>query len=125
MRETKIFSNFEKSNDKTKMNRMRIVIFAIIAAAAMQLAAARPSWEEVKVPQPPQTERPDADEPVISSHNGYIYVFTSKPVEIKIFSILGQLIKQEKISAGTYRYRIDSKGIYIVKAGTVTRRVTI
>ena len=62
---------------------------------------------------------------VITSRNGYIYVNTTRPVEIKVFSILGQLIRQEKISAGTFRFRLESKGIYIVKAGTVTRRVTI
>lgn len=109
----------------TKMSRMRTILLALFAAAFLQAFAASPSWEEVKTPQPPQVERADAEEVVITSRNGYIYVNTTRPVEIKVFSILGQLIRQEKISAGTFRFRLESKGIYIVKAGTVTRRVTI
>jgi len=107
------------------MKRVQVILAGLFLAAALQVGAAAPSWERVRDRQPVPTEHVDADDVIVTSHAGYIYVTTSKPIEIKIFSILGQLIKQEKIPAGTFRYRLESKGIYIVKAETVTKKVTI
>lgn len=107
------------------MRRLHLILSCLIAAVALQAGAAAPSWEKVRERQTFVAERIDPDDVHITSHSGYIYVTTSKPIEIKIFSILGQLIKQERIPAGTFRYRLESKGIYIVKAETITKKVTI
>ena len=55
----------------------------------------------------------------------YIYIHSDKPITVKLFSILGQLISQETVKAGTHRIHLKSRGIYILRAGTATRRITI
>ena len=60
-----------------------------------------------------------------SPFNCYIYLWSDKPVTVKLFSILGQLISQETVKPGLHRIRLASRGIYILRAGTTTRRITI
>ena len=57
--------------------------------------------------------------------DGYIYIWSQRPVVVKLFSILGQQILQETIPAGIHRLRMTSKGIYILRAGSITRRITL
>ena len=83
-------------------------------------------WEEVNSPHAAitQTMEMDADTQIAVS-DGYIYLWSEKPVTVKLFSILGQLIAQETVKPGLHRLRIASRGIYILRAGTSTRRITI
>lgn len=57
--------------------------------------------------------------------DGYIYITTSKVINVKIFSILGQLISSTRVPAGTSRLKVPARGIYILKAGPYTRRLTV
>lgn len=102
-----------------------LLIFAIIAATAVTTGA-QSAWEEMEQqPAGVTVDRSDPDYIDITVKDGYVYVTTTKPVTIKIFSILGQLISQKTVPAGTSRTHITSRGIYILKAGTTTRRITI
>ena len=71
------------------------------------------------------TERLDGDNPEIRVNEGYVYVTTSRTITVKVFSILGQLISEETIQPGISRFRLPSRGIYILKAGAITKRITI
>lgn len=55
--------------------------------------------------------------------DGYIYIMTPKSVNVKLLSILGQLVTQQNLQAGVSRIKVPAKGIYILKAGDVTIRV--
>lgn len=98
-----------------------------ILAATASATAAHTAWEEME--QRPAAditiERPEGDTIEISVKDGYVYITTTKPVTVKIFSILGQLITQKTIPAGTSRTHIAARGIYILKTDTTTRRITI
>lgn len=61
----------------------------------------------------------------VAVRDNYIYVYAPRPVNIKLFTILGQLVSQGSLPAGTSRLRVANRGIYILKAGTLTRRITI
>ncbi len=104
------------------MRRIILSLFAVVAA--LSVVAANPSWEEQKQDNPMQ-ERVDSESIEITVRDGYVYVTTTQPITVKIFSILGQLISQENIQAGSFRFRLANRGIYILKAGTITRRITI
>ena len=101
-----------------------ISVLLLVLAGAPCVHAQR-QWEEMESELVVTDRQDDADVLDISVRDGYVYVTTSKPVTIKIFSILGQLIAQKQLQPGTSRTRITSRGIYILKAGTVTRRITV
>ena len=84
------------------------------------------TWEEVNAPAPATTQTIEMDSDTqMAVAEGYIYLWTEKPVTVKIFSILGQLITQETIKPGLHRIRLSARGIYIVRVGQSTRRVTL
>ncbi len=110
-----------------RLIRHRLLSIALLAAfAAIPLGAAGPAaqaprWETV---QTIVSELSD-DSFDVAVREQYIYVFTPRPVSIKLFTILGQLVSQGSLPAGTSRLRLNSRGIYILKAGDVTRRINI
>ena len=70
----------------------------------------------------------DPDEPEhteVTTKDGYIYVTTSRSVTVSLYTILGQLIVQQSVQPGTTRIKAPSRGVYILKAGSTTRRVTV
>lgn len=94
--------------------------------AVASAAAASPAWEEVTSPQPAVVQSFEMEGPTeVVVRDGYIYIWSQKPVTVKLFSILGQQIHQETVGTGIHRLRLNSKGIFILKAGSLTKRVTL
>ena len=102
--------------------RRLILIIAVMCCICIGENAAS-AWERTggKI----NTERIEGDSPEIRVNEGYVYVTTSRTITVKVFSILGQLISQETIQPGISRFRLPSRGIYILKAGAITKRITI
>lgn len=96
--------------------------------------ARQTGWEEINdtalisTMPPPDVDikRPPQEDGVqIFVRNNYIYVVTDHEIPVRVFSILGDLIGEGKLHHGVYRMPIKARGIYIVKAGTSTLRVTL
>lgn len=72
------------------------------------------------------SDNPDEIEHIELTVKGlYIYIYSSRAVTVRLYSILGQLIVQQAVQPGSTRLKAPAKGVYILKAGSVTRRVTI
>ena len=96
------------------------------------LAAAVLAVDTAAAPGPPRWETVDTvveslsdDRVDITVRDHYIYVFSPRPVTAKLFTILCQPVTQAQLPSGTSRLRIDARGIYILKVGSLTRRITI
>lgn len=61
----------------------------------------------------------------IAVADGAIIVRTPQRVEVRVFTILGQLVSQATLNAGTSELKISSRGIYIVKIGNLTQKVAL
>lgn len=57
--------------------------------------------------------------------NGSIIVRTQHRVQVRVFNILGQLVSQATLNAGTSELKINARGIYIVKIGNITQKVAL
>lgn len=101
-----------------------LVAMAILAGGVSTYAAPR-GWEAVK------TERPDAKQVAkdsdieIKAARGIIIVNSNHPVQVKVFTILGQLLSNETLPAGTSQLQVGAHGIYLVKAGDITCKVAL
>lgn len=102
----------------------RIIILAITALLALSPAAHAAGWEEV-VRQPPQSEHIEAEDVDVAVRDGYVYVSSPHGVQIKVFTILGQTVTQLTARPGIFRFKLPAKGIYILKIGSTTRRITV
>lgn len=103
---------------------MRYLLAVLLLAASMAVQATKPKWEALETPRT-YLEQIDADGFDISVSEGSVYLSLRKPATVKVFTILGQLITQDTLPTGAHRLKMPAKGIYIIKIGSTTRRVTI
>ncbi len=105
----------------------RFIVIMLLALAVAVAEGATQRWERVDTPVRVLLEGQRADDEAVevAVSEGYVYVEVQAREEVRVFTILGQLISQESLQPGTYRFHLASRGIYILKIGTITRRVTI
>ena len=98
----------------------------MLVATAGTVYAANPQWETVRT----TAERPDdgseqSDRLEGTVHDGYVYVTVTRPCTVRLFTILGNLVSQRNLPAGSSRLRLKGRGMYLVKTDRGTRRVTV
>ena len=49
----------------------------------------------------------------------------TRPCTVRLFTILGNLVSQRNLPAGTSRLRLKGRGMYLLKTDRGTRRVTV
>ena len=101
----------------------RILLLTLAAALTVPATAApaqKSRWEQV------ETARGDlSEELAVVVRDNYIYITVYRPTAVKLFTILGQPVSQVTLPAGPSRFKVAARGIYILKAGSTTRRITI
>lgn len=110
------------------MTVVRFLTTIILLLLSVTAAEASQRWEEVsRMPRLTTEQRTDSDADAITveTDDGYVYVAIKQRTAVKIFTILGQPIVQETLQPGIYRFRLKVRGIYLLKAGETTRRLTI
>ena len=65
----------------------------------------------------------DAVEVVVK--DGAVYITSATAVKVEVFTILGQLITTRRIPEGTVRLTLNQRGVYILKAGAITKRINL
>lgn len=109
------------------MKRIFIALTFCIAAmpAFADSPANRTAWHEVKTePQNAKSVLKETDVEILSA-NGNIIITSNRPVHVKVFTILGRLVSDVNLNAGTSQLNIDVHGVYIVKIGELTCKVAI
>lgn len=109
------------------MGVRRYILSLMILLTSFMAGAAERSWEEMeRMPGDTTEQRLEAPGDVaVTVSDGYVYVAVNERTTVKMFTILGQLIVQETLSPGIYRYKLTTRGIYLLKIGSITRRVTL
>lgn len=102
-----------------------VMLCAIWPAVPVSADIPTPKWEQVSLDRDAIRDPSDSERVDVSVRDGYIYITTARSIEIKVFTILGQPVAQRKVQPGTVRLFLPAKGIYILKAGDITRRLNI
>lgn len=98
----------------------RILLCLLLLCSAAPLSAA--VWERIEMSRLDPSE---AEHVEVDVRESYVYVSCNRPVTVKVCTILGQVISQEKLAPGVHRLQLRARGVYILKAGSVTKRVNI
>jgi len=102
---------------------LTLLFFTLAAFPATGADNRIPVWETVELRDEPNA---DDNEPIeVITKDRQIYITTSRPVEISVYTILGQLITKRKITPGTMRLTLGSRGVYILKTDTATLRINL
>lgn len=97
-----------------------------VASAAAAGSTPAPVWETVDVnTENVRDEINPRDNIDIVNRDGILYITVEQPVKVEIYSILGQLITSRQLKPGTVRLTIRQRGVYILKAGSITRRINL
>lgn len=103
-----------------------LLLFAAVNATAQERSPSRPAvWEVVQLTD--GATRPDSGHAIadVAVTDGKVTITVDHTVTVRVFSILGQLITQKQLAPGRHRLTLPTKGIYILKAGADTRRISI
>ena len=95
------------------------------AAVAAPAYAAPTKWEQNKVDTEDTKIVAKDAEVEIRTASGSIVVVSAKPVQIKVYTILGQLISRENLPAGRSQLNVQAHGVYIIKTGDLTCKVAL
>lgn len=101
-----------------------IVIVAVILSVAMPLPSFAKGWEPVRTDVPGLNPVARDNDVEIRVSPGQVVVIASQSVQIKVFTILGQVVSSESLPAGTSRLQL-SHGVYIVKVGDLTCKIAV
>ena len=101
---------------------LAIVVVAI--AALLPFPSFAKGWEAVRTDVSGLSSVAHDNDVEIRVSPGHVVVVASQPVQIKVFTILGQVVSNESLPAGTSRLPL-SHGVYIVKVGDLTCKIAV
>lgn len=109
--------------------RLKARILLIVTVMAMIMPSlpcvAASLWDSAGTVTARDIERLDDSGMEITVRDGVVTLVLTRPAQVRVLTILGQPLGQETLPAGVHRLRLSTRGIYIVKVGSMTRRVTI
>lgn len=108
------------------MRRLFVIFTVVITLATPSIASGKVQWREISG-EPPGRSLTDArasDGVEIYQRSGAIIIKTQHTIQVKVFTILGQLVSQATLNPGTAELRLN-RGIYMVKVGNITQKVAI
>ena len=111
------------------MNRLfaAVLLCLVVAFHSYTGVAAQPKWQHTDI----VVEGPSLNNPAetggiaIYSREQSIIIITDRRVEVRVFTILGQLVSRGDVLPGTSVLNINSRGIYIVKIENMTQKVAL
>lgn len=106
------------------MKRIVALILLVCATAmvGMQALAARVAvWEPVELRE--EAPYSEAESLTVKYVDGGVVLSTNRATEVRIYSILGQLISKRTIQAGSTKLTLNTKGVFILKTDNTTLRL--
>ncbi len=102
-----------------------LVVLALALYGATALAAPARSWEPLKSEPANLRSVVKETEVEVKVSPGTLVVVSNRQVQVKVFTILGQLVSSETIGPGVARFQVSAHGVYIVKIGDLTCKVAL
>ncbi|MBR5118074.1 MAG: T9SS type A sorting domain-containing protein [Muribaculaceae bacterium] len=108
------------------MRKLIVILTLVFSLAISSIASGKVQWREVsgEIQGKSLTDARASDGVEIYQRSGAITIKTQHTIQVKVFTILGQLVSQATLPPGTSELRLN-RGIYLVKIGNITQKVAI
>lgn len=109
------------------MRLWRLIILALMCLTGNAARASETrTWEAVeRLPGQAMEQMSQQEDVSVAVVDGYVYVTLRQRTNLGLFTILGQPLARGEYQPGSYRFRIARRGIYLLKAGPVIRRLIL
>ena len=110
------------------MRRFWVILIATLCLSASGDAWGQLQWREVAHHRAIGRSLTDpnlTDGIEIFGNDGVITIRTQRRIQVRVFTILGQLVSNAVLNPGTSELRIGTHGIYILKMGNITQKVAL
>ena len=109
------------------MKRLLAILTFVLVVGLNQVAQAEVQWRETnrEVQGKTWNDPRNSDGIEIYGSKGVITIVTPKRITVRVYTILGQMVSQATLQAGTSELRLGSRGIYLLKIGNITQKVAI
>lgn len=106
---------------------IRLVCLMLAVCSVSPDSYAAKQWERISqsAPATETVEGAAAEQYDVRVADGAVVLTLTRKSPVKIFTILGQLVAEQQLEAGVWRMPLTVRGIYILKIGDTTRRITI
>lgn len=106
------------------VRRLRVMVAVLAAMLLGSPLCGAKGWEAVRADVSGLNYVAHDEDVEIRVAPGHVVVVASQQVQIKVFTILGQVVSSETLPAGTSRLPL-SHGVYIVKVGDLTCKIAV
>ena len=103
---------------------MTLTTAMVLCMATVIIPANAKGWEPVRSDVSGLNSVAHDNDVVVKVAPGQVVVSSSQQIQIKIFTILGQLVSNETLPAGVNKLTL-SHGVYIVKVGDLTCKIAV
>ena len=109
------------------MRRLLVILALVLTLGLGNVALAEVQWRETnrEVQGKTWNDPRQSDGIEIYGHKGIITIVTPKRINVRVYTILGQMVSQATLQPGTSELRLGSRGIYLVRIGNLTQKVAI
>ena len=109
------------------MKKLCAILVMILALTIGDTASAQLQWRDAtrRVAGRSLVDPALTDGVEIFGKDGIITIRTKRRIQVRVFTILGQLVSLATLNPGTSELRIGSRGIYFVKIGNITQKVAL
>ncbi|MDE6548021.1 MAG: T9SS type A sorting domain-containing protein [Muribaculaceae bacterium] len=101
-----------------------MAVVALTLAVSLPFSSFAKGWEPVRTDVSGLNSVARDNDVEIRVSPGHVVVVASQPVQIKVFTILGQVVSSESLPVGISRLPL-SHGVYIVKVGDLTCKIAV
>ena len=102
-----------------------ILLLGLAALCPASLLAAPSKWETIKSERSDLKSVAKDGDIEIKVAKGVVVISSPRPLAVKVYSILGQLISKENLPAGTSQFSVQAHGVYIIRTGDLTCKVAL
>lgn len=121
-----VFCEYSHSIIDMVKRRFFVILAALMMLAAPLTMSARAQWRETTQVQGRSLTDPKATDGVeIFQRSGTITIRTQRTIQVRVFTILGQLVSQATLQPGIAELKLNTRGIYLVKIGNITQKVAL
>ena len=109
------------------MKRLLVILALVLTLGLENVALAEVQWRETnrEVQGKSWNDPRTSDGVQIYGSNGTITIVTPKRITVRVYTILGQMVSQATLQPGTSELRLNSRGIFLVRIGSLTQKVAI